>query len=135
MGNKVEELHKAAVELGGHVAAAVRLSNQLDGMLSDLAHVGLSEATRSAIAAQALSMHRKFRSEHFRGLVDSMNATFGAADGLFKEEPLPGSAQEPAPEPDGDTPKPAPEPAPEPASEPGNDGTAEPGNGEPRAGA
>lgn len=127
MGNKVEELHKAAVELGGHVAAAVRLSNQLDGMLSDLAHVGLSEATRSAIAAQALSMHRKFRSEHFRGLVDSMNATFGAADGLFKEEPLPG-AQEPAPEPDGgDTPKPAPEP--------GNDGTAETGNGEPRAGA
>lgn len=132
MGNKVEELHKAAVELGGHVAAAVRLSNQLDGMLSDLAHVGLSEATRSAIAAQALSMHRKFRSEHFRGLVDSMNATFGAADGLFKEEPLPGSTQEPAPEPDGgDTPKPAPEPAPE----PGNEGTAETGNGEPRAGA
>lgn len=119
MGNKVEELHKAAVELGGHVAAAVRVSNQLDGLLSDLAHVGLSEATRSAIAAQALSMHRKFRSEHFRGLVDSMNATFSAADGLFNEEPLPGTQ----------------EPAPEPAPEPSNDGTAEPGNGEPRAGA
>ena len=69
----VEKLAKAATELGNHVAAVVRLSNVLTGILKDGDRDDLDPMTRRVILRAAKADHDAFRSAHFRGMIDALN--------------------------------------------------------------
>lgn len=92
----VERLAKAVTELGNHVAAAVRLSNVLTGILKDGDRDDLDPMTRRVILRAAKTDHDAFRSAHFRGMVDALNEVVALSDAMYQAEPV---VSEPAPEP------------------------------------
>lgn len=96
MMNDVERLAKAATELGNHVAAAVRLSNVLTGILKDGDRDDLDPMTRRVILRAAKAEHDSFRSAHFRGMIDALNEVVSTADAMYQAEP---AATEPEPAP------------------------------------
>ena len=83
----VERLAKAATELGNHVAAVVRMSNVLAGILKDGDRDDIDVQTRRVILRAAKSEHDAFRSAHFRGLIDSLNLVVEIADRMWQAEP------------------------------------------------
>lgn len=91
-----ERLAKAATELGNHVAAAVRLSNVLTGILKDGDRDDLDPMTRRVILRAAKAEHDSFRSAHFRGMIDALNEVVSLSDAMYQAEP---AVPEPAPEP------------------------------------
>lgn len=93
----IDQLAKAAMELGNHVAAAVRMSNVLTGVLKDGDRDDIDVQTRRVLLRAAKAEHDKFRSEHFRGLLDSLNAVVETADRLWQAEPAtaPGPSEGP----------------------------------------
>lgn len=109
----IEQMAKAVTDLGNHVAAAVRLSNVLTGILKDGVRDDLDPMTRRVILRAAKAEHDAFRSEHFRGLLDSLNAVVNIADGMWQSEPIATEPSGPAPEnvppeePDGNPSSPA----------------------------
>lgn len=94
--NDAERLAKAATELGNHVAAVVRLSNVLTGILKDGDRDDLDPMTRRVILHAAKAEHDSFRSAHFRGMIDALNEVVSMADAMYQAEP---AATEPEPEP------------------------------------
>ena len=92
--NDVERLAKAATELGNHVAAVVRLSNVLAGILRDGDRDDLDPMTRRVILRAAKAEHDSFRSAHFRGMIDALNEVVSTADAMYQAEPV---APDPAP--------------------------------------
>lgn len=92
--NDVERLAKAAMELGNHVAAVVRLSNVFTGILKDGDRDDLDPMTRRVILRAAKMEHDSFRSAHFRGMIDALNEVVSTADAMYQAEP---AATEPEP--------------------------------------
>ena len=90
----VERLAKAATELGNHVAAVVRLSNVLTGILKDGDRDDLDPMTRRVILRAAKADHDAFRSAHFRGMIDALNDVVSQVDAMYQAEPV---APEPVP--------------------------------------
>ena len=86
--NDVERLAKAATELGNHVAAVVRLSNVLTGILKDGDRDDLDPMTRRVILRAAKTEHDSFRSAHFRGMIDALNEVVSTADAMYQAEPV-----------------------------------------------
>ena len=84
----IENLANAATELGNHVAAAIRLSNVLYGLLGDGDRDDLDKETRRVLLRAAKTEHDKFREEHFHGLISSVNAVVELSDRLYQAEPL-----------------------------------------------
>lgn len=92
--NDIERLAKAATELGNHVAAVVRLSNVLTGILKDGDRDDLDPMTRRVVLHAAKMEHDSFRSAHFRGMIDALNEVVSTADAMYQAEPV---ATEPEP--------------------------------------
>ena len=83
----IENLAKAATELGNHVAAVVRLSNVLTGILKDGNRGDIDDMTRRVILRAVKELHDEFRERHFRGLLDTLNAVVTTADRMYQAEP------------------------------------------------
>ena len=83
----IERLAHAVTELANHVAAAVRLSNELTGILRDGDRDDIDAATRRVILRGAKTDHEEFRGSHFRGLVDSLNTVVAISDAMYQAEP------------------------------------------------
>ena len=84
----IAKLEHASTELANHVAAVVRMSNEMDGMLADAVREDMSPATRLAVLLRIKGMHDAFRLEHFRGTIASVNAVVDVADRMYQAEPL-----------------------------------------------
>ena len=84
----MEQLAKSATELGNHVAAFIRLSNTLAGVLKDGDRDDLDGMTRRVLLRAMKTEHDEFRAEHFRGLVDSLNTVVSLADAMYQAEPV-----------------------------------------------
>lgn len=84
----IERLAKAATELGNHVAAAVRLSNVLTGILKDGDRDDLDPMTRRVILRAAKAEHDSFRSAHFRGMIGALNEVVALSDAMYQAEPV-----------------------------------------------
>lgn len=84
----VEMLSQSSTELANHVAAAIRLSNLLTGILKDGDRDDIDAVTRRVILRAVKTEHDEFRTRHFRGLVDSLNATVGLVDRMYQAEPV-----------------------------------------------
>ena len=99
----IEMLSQASTELANHVAAFVRLSNEFTGILADGDRDDIGQATRRVILRAAKSRHDEFRSQHFRGLIDSLNTLVNLVDRMYQAEPAaPEAPLPPAIPPDGD---------------------------------
>ena len=97
--NDVERLAKAATELGNHVAAAVRLSNVLTGILKDGDRDDLDPMTRRVILRAAKAEHDSFRSAHFRRMIDALNEVVSLSDAMYQAEPVVPEPESVLPEP------------------------------------
>lgn len=84
----LETLAHAATELGNHVAAFIRFSNTLAGVLKDGDRDDLDGMTRRMLLRAMKTEHDEFRAEHFRGLVDSLNTVVSLADAMYQAEPV-----------------------------------------------
>lgn len=107
--NRIERLEKVVTDLGNHVAAVIRMSNRMDGLLKD-AKGDLSPQTKDAILRDIADMHSAFRIERFRALIANVNAAVEISRQLLAEEPV-------VPDPTG--PEPDPQMLASPDSEPG----------------
>lgn len=85
--NDIERLSNATTALANHVAAVVRMSNELDGMLKDAVKPDMAPATRLAVLSRIKDMHDTFRLEHFRGAIASVNTVVEIVDQLYQAEP------------------------------------------------
>lgn len=88
----IERLAHASTELANHVAAVIRLSNVLTGLLKDGAREDLDPETRRVLLGAAGLEHSQFRAEHFRGLISTMNTVVEITDRLYQAEPVPSEA-------------------------------------------
>ena len=85
--NDMQELVQATKTLAGHVAAVVRASNALDGLLKDGNRDDIEPATRKALLRAAKHEHDAFREGHFRGIIAAVNSVMDLVDKLYKAEP------------------------------------------------
>lgn len=91
--NRIERLAQAVEQLGNHVAAVVRISNAMDSLLKDAIR-GVTLETKDAIFAMIKDMHDKFRVEHFRGIISTLNVAIDVSDKLWAEEPVLGGNED-----------------------------------------
>ena len=85
--NDIERLAHASTALANHVAAVIRLSNVLTGLLKDGAREDLDPETRRVLLGAARDEHSQFRAEHFHGLISTINTVVEIADEMYQAEP------------------------------------------------
>ena len=91
----IERLAHASTELANHVAAVVRMSNELVGLLRDAVRDDVDAVTKFAVLARIKAMHDAFRAEHFHGTIASVNVVMEVSDRLYQVEPA--SSEAPLP--------------------------------------
>ena len=84
----IERLAHASTELANHVAAVVRMSNELAELLKDAVRDDVAVMTKLAVLARVKAMHDAFRAEHFHGAIKSVNTVVGAVDAMYQAAPL-----------------------------------------------